>query len=379
MTVLSKVFTKISDFVIFLGETKERKINSVAALGLVFLIIKLKRSHKDTKYAHLAKGLTKKKGNINSDFLKRLFNLIKIIIPSWKEPVILDIVSQTVFLVVRTILSIYISSVNGGIVKCVVNYNFPGFLKKLGTLLMLALPASFINSYLEYINKIIALKFRKNMTKHFHNIYIKDMIYYQLTNIDSRISNPDQRLTNDIEKWSQSLSQLYSNFTKPLLDLILFGTKLASYITWKGPAFALCWYMVAGSIMRVVAPSFGKLRAIEQILEGDFRSGHTDLIHFSEEIAFLDGATWEKRRVTGMLDRLLEHLRDIMNKRLYMGTFDHLLVKYGATLCGYTILGIPVFGPGSEAYLQRMKEDPSGITRDYIRNSSLLINMSKVF
>lgn len=102
------------------------------------------------------------------------------------------------------------------------------------------------------------------------------------------------------------------------------------------------------------------------------------MIHFSEEIAFLNGDAWEKRRINGMLDRLLEHLRDIMSKKLYMGTFDHLFVKYGATLCGYTVLGIPVFGAGSKAYLAKMKSDPSGITRDYIRNSSLLINMSKV-
>jgi hypothetical protein len=79
-----------------------------------------------------------------------------------------------------------------------------------------------------------------------------------------------------------------------------------------------------------------------------------------------------------MLSRLLEHLRDIMDKKLYMGTFDHLFVKYGATLCGYTILGIPVFGANSAEYLAKMKADPSGITQDYIRNSSLLINMSKV-
>lgn len=60
-----------------------------------------------------------------------------------------------------------------------------------------------------------------------------------------------------------------------------------------------------------------------------------------------------------------------------MGTFDSMMVKYGATLCGYGVLAIPVFGTTSDGYLDRMKSDPSGITRDYIRNSSLLINMSK--
>ena len=39
------------------------------------------------------------------------------------------------------------------------------------------------------------------------------MVFYQLGNLDSRISNPDQRLTADLEKWSNSLSTIYSNFT----------------------------------------------------------------------------------------------------------------------------------------------------------------------
>jgi ATP-binding cassette subfamily D (ALD) protein 3 len=60
-----------------------------------------------------------------------------------------------------------------------------------------------------------------------------------------------------------------------------------------------------------------------------------------------------------------------------MGTFDGMLVKYGAVLCGYAILGLPVFGPGSEEYLKRVGDDATLITRDYVRNSSLLINFSK--
>lgn len=60
-----------------------------------------------------------------------------------------------------------------------------------------------------------------------------------------------------------------------------------------------------------------------------------------------------------------------------MGAFDGMLVKYGAVLVGYTILGFPVFGPGSEAYLKSIGGDESKITRDYVSNSSLLINFSK--
>ncbi len=60
-----------------------------------------------------------------------------------------------------------------------------------------------------------------------------------------------------------------------------------------------------------------------------------------------------------------------------MGVFDSMLVKYGAFMVGYAVVGLPVFGPGSAEYLARIGSDSSVITRDYVRNSSLLINLAK--
>jgi len=113
-------------------------------------------------------------------------------------------------------------------------------------------------------------------------------------------------------------------------------------------------------------------------LEGEYRACHTDLVHHAEEIAFYRGHEWERRRVNESFKNLINHSHSIINKRLYMGVFDNFLVKYGAFLVGYTILGMPVFGEGREEYLKKIGNDASAITRDYVRNSSLLINLAKV-
>jgi ATP-binding cassette subfamily D (ALD) protein 3 len=60
-----------------------------------------------------------------------------------------------------------------------------------------------------------------------------------------------------------------------------------------------------------------------------------------------------------------------------MGIYDSMLVKYGAVMVGYTVLGIPVFGPGRAEYLKSVGNDAARITKDYVRNSSLLINLAK--
>ena len=75
---------------------------------------------------------------------------------------------------------------------------------------------------------------------------------------------------------------------------------------------------------------------------------------------------------------LLLHILGVLKLKLFMGTFDSLLVKYGAVMVGYTVVGLPVFGGNRKRYIEKVKGDPSVITRDYVRNSSLLINLAKV-
>jgi ATP-binding cassette subfamily D (ALD) protein 3 len=153
-------------------------------------------------------------------------------------------------------------------------------------------PASFVNSFLEFLNKRLAINFKRRLTEYFHRSYLKDMVFYQLCNLDSRVTNPDQRLTSDIDKWATSMSVIYSNFSKPLLDIIMFSRKLSELVGWAGPGLVVLWYLFSGFLIKIVSPPFGKLTAIEQRLEGIYRASHTDLVHHTEEIAFYKGNEW---------------------------------------------------------------------------------------
>lgn len=120
------------------------------------------------------------------------------------------------------------------------------------------------------------------------------MHYYKICNLDNRIANPDQRLTTDTEKWSSSLASLYLNTAKPILDIVFFSRKLAELVGWQGPALTFAWYAVAGSVIKQISPSFGKLTAVEQQLEGEYRAIHTELLAHAEEVAFYAGQDWER-------------------------------------------------------------------------------------
>jgi ATP-binding cassette, subfamily D (ALD), member 3 len=194
---------------------------------------------------------------------------------------VLDICLLTVFLVLRTFLSIYIAGVNGKIVKAIIERDRSLFIQRVFALGLIAVPASFVNSFLDFLNKRLAISFKKRLTSYFHESYLKDMTFYQLGNLDSRITNPDQRLTADVEKWANSLSMIYSNFSKPTLDIILFSRKLSELVGWQGPAAVVLWYFFSGVFLKIVSPSFGKLTAIEQRLEGEYRAAQTGIVHHS--------------------------------------------------------------------------------------------------
>lgn len=139
---------------------------------------------------------------------------------------------MTVLLVIRTLMSIWLADVNGKVVKAIVNKSLPEFLSKIFNLFLFAVPSSIINSGIDYINKKIALMYRKRLTTHFHKEYLRNMHYYKICNLDNRISNPDQRLTQDAEKWASSLAGLYTNLAKPFLDMYLFSKKLSELVGW---------------------------------------------------------------------------------------------------------------------------------------------------
>lgn len=157
----------------------------------------------------------------------------------------------------------------------------------------------------------------------------------------------------------------------------MFSRKLAELVGWEGPALVVGWYFISGIIIRFISPSFGTLTATEQKIEGEYRAKHTDLLNHSEEVAFYNGSDWEKKHINDKFLELINHIKYVLYKRFMMGIFDSMLVKYGAVMIGYTVVGLPVFGPNREAYLESVKNDPTKITKDYVRNSSLLINLAK--
>ncbi|KFM62420.1 ATP-binding cassette sub-family D member 3, partial [Stegodyphus mimosarum] len=165
-----------------------------------------------------------------------------------------------------------------------------------------------------------------------------------MSNIDNRIANPDQLLTQDVDKFCGSVTDLYSNISKPLLDIIIFVQRLAADVGIEGPSLMMTYLLFAGLLLTRLRRPTGKMTMTEQKLEGELRYVNSRLITNSEEIAFYQGHGREKVTMLHAFQRLVSHLRMSQHFNFAMGYIDNIIARYWATVVGYLLISRPFIG-----------------------------------
>jgi ATP-binding cassette subfamily D (ALD) protein 2 len=185
---------------------------------------------------------------------------------------------------------------DGRLVKTVVERDLTAFVIRLSQWLGMALPATFTNSMLRYLESKLALAFRTRLAEYTHNLYFSSQVYYRVGNLDNRIANADERLTEDLRMFCHSVAHLYSHLSKPLLDTFMVSLTLDRMARRQGSSgrlpltFAAVVIALSGQILRATSPKFGRLVAEESQRRGHLRFVHSRIVTNAEEIAFYDGA-----------------------------------------------------------------------------------------
>ncbi|XP_077797543.1 lysosomal cobalamin transporter ABCD4 isoform X25 [Macaca mulatta] len=165
---------------------------------------------------------------------------------------------------------------------------------------MLIVLNSTLKSFDQFTCNLLYVSWRKDLTEHLHCLYFRGRVYYTLNVLRDDIDNPDQRISQDVERFCRQLSSMASK--------LIVSPFILVYYTYQ------CFQRFKHMQIRVNAEP-----------AAFYRAGHV-----------------EHMRTDRRLQILLQTQRELMSKELWLyigiNTFDYL-----GSILSYVVIAIPIF------------------------------------
>lgn len=284
---------------------------------------------------------------IYSRFLNQMSVISRILIPSFFDKNAILLSSQIFFLIMRTWLSLFVARLDGQIVKDIIACRGRRFLLDLACWFLIAIPASYTNSAIKFLQRKLSLSFRVNLTRYIHDMYLdKRLAFYKLL-FDSKaytsvIKNIDNSITSDITKFSDATCSVFANIAKPVIDLVFFSVYLRDNLGTMGVAGIFINYFITGYILKRYTPPLGQLSSAKSAAEGNYYNYHLNMINNNEEIAFYQGTEVEKTKVKELYDVLMDQTLLVDKRKFSYSMIEDYILKYTWSGLGYVFASIPI-------------------------------------
>ena len=193
--------------------------------------------------------------------------------------------------------------------------------------------------YQTYLGQMLQIRWRRWLTRRFLGRWLGDRAYYRLQLADTGTDNPDQRISDDLERFTRLTLQL-SVGTLGLLNavvtlfsflLILWGLSgeltipLGSWGVVTVPGY-LVWvaivYAILGTWLTVkIGWPLVRLNFDQQRYEADFRFSLVRLRENAESVAFYRGEGRERRVFIDRFGRVVGNFWNIMKRVKNLGFY----------------------------------------------------------
>eukprot|EP00080_Pristionchus_pacificus_P012934 PDM72954.1 pmp-5 [Pristionchus pacificus] len=196
----------------------------------------------------------------------------------------------------------------------------------------------------QFLAWCLYLSFRSNSVRKLQNLYFQNGVFYKMNCVDDQgVDNPDQRITQDVEKACNILA------TKiiPVVFLCPFTIGWYTYRTftiadWFGVVSIYVYFILGTVINRFLISPLAKWSARVEKAEGDFRYKHVSVRDHSEEAAFYKAASFEESEATRLFWHLFRQQRSQILVRLPVDFFQTFFNFFGGSL-SYAVQVFPIF------------------------------------
>ncbi|XP_030897406.1 ATP-binding cassette sub-family D member 4 isoform X4 [Leptonychotes weddellii] len=262
---------------------------------------------------------------LDLQFLQRFLQIQKVLFPSWSSQNALMFLTLLCVALLKQLVIYQVGLIPSQYYGVLGNKDLDGFKTLTFLAVVLIVLNSMLKSFDQFTCNLLYVSWRRDLTEHLHRFYFQGRVYYTLNVLRDDVDNPDQRISQDVERFCRQLSSMASKLIISPFTLIYYTYQCFQSTGWLGPA-SIFGYFILGTLVNkmLMGPIVAKLVQQEK-LEGDFRAGHVEHV-----------------RTDRRLQRLLQTQRELMSKELwlYLGvnTFDYL-----GSILSYVVIAIPIF------------------------------------
>ncbi|CAM9098796.1 unnamed protein product [Ectocarpus sp. 4 AP-2014] len=279
---------------------------------------------------------------VDAAFFRRISRLLKVMVPGPCSVEAGCLVAVAGLLLARTSLDVVMLNLTTTIEHAIVERSKEGFKRGMSRFVRMCVPIAVVNSVLKYCQSELSLRFRQRLTEHVMSKYMEGFTFYAVSNLDDRIANADQAITQDVERFAASMADLYSNITKPVLDMFIYVRRLSDKVDAVAPATMIAYLLLSGVALSALRKPTAMYTALVAQQEGEYRYVNSRLLTNAQaEIAFYKGNTKEKQVLQGVFDKLVSVTRRSERFRHSLGALDSVVAKYFASLVGWTVVSRP--------------------------------------
>ena len=193
--------------------------------------------------------------------------------------------------------------------------------------LLLSFVQSAAHELMRYYQRQLMMGMRDSLTKNLLSRFYSNNNFYSMLNGDaaSRLSDPEQRLADDVDTFTEVTSETLTEVVSPIVDCSFFSVYLFRYVGVWGVA-ALWGYLLGSlAIYQVILPDYKYFIEEEKALQGKFKFVHGRVRTHAESVAFFGGGEREREIIDERFDKLMVLLKRKRVKDTQFGFGEGLL------------------------------------------------------
>lgn len=207
----------------------------------------------------------------------------------------------------------------------------------------LILSIACVISVKKYVESVLYITWRQVLCRALHRLYFSGFNYYSLNILDRTVDNPDQRMTQDVDRLCLTLSTITTKVIISPFQIGYYTYKVFVGTGWLGTVSIYGLFFLGTVVNRLVMSPVVKFVVKQEKCEGNFRFKHMQVRVDSESISFHVSGLVESVKTNLSLDTLILAQQRLINRQILLNMTRYIF-DYLGSIISYLAIAIPIFG-----------------------------------